>query len=74
LREFLSARGIGTGIYYPLGLHLQRCFQGLGGVEGDLPNTERLTQEVVSLPIFPELSEGQVTEVGEAVRAFYLSR
>jgi dTDP-4-amino-4,6-dideoxygalactose transaminase len=71
LRAFLSERGIGNGLYYPLGLHLQECFVGLGGKEGDLPVTEQLTREVVSLPIFPELTEGQVTEVGEGVRAFY---
>lgn len=71
LRAFLSEKGIGNGLYYPLGLHLQECFAGLGGREGDLPVTEQLTREVVSLPIFPELTEGQVTEVGEAVRAFY---
>ncbi|NNM04818.1 MAG: DegT/DnrJ/EryC1/StrS family aminotransferase [Gemmatimonadetes bacterium] len=71
LRDYLSKRGIGTGLYYPLGLHLQECFSALGGRAGDLPVTEALTQEVMSLPIFPELSEGQVSEVGEAVREFY---
>ena len=71
LREFLGERGIGTGLYYPLGLHLQECFNDLGGEVGDLPVTEALTEEVVSLPIFPELAEGQITEVGEAVREFY---
>ncbi len=71
LRSYLNERKIGNGLYYPLGLHLQECFAGLGGREGDLPVTERLTREVVSLPIFPELTEGQVTEVGEAIRAFY---
>ena len=70
LRSFLTEKGIGNGLYYPLGLHLQECFAGLGGREGDLPVTEALTRKVVSLPIFPELTEGQVTEVGEAVRAF----
>jgi dTDP-4-amino-4,6-dideoxygalactose transaminase len=71
LRDHLTGRGIGNGLYYPLGLHLQECFSALGGKTGDLPVTERLTREVVSLPIFPELTEGQVTEVAEAVRAFY---
>ena len=70
LRAFLTERGIGNGLYYPLGLHLQECFANLGGREGDLPVTEQLTREVVSLPIFPELTEGQVTEVGEAIREF----
>lgn len=71
LRDTLSKRGIGTGVYYPLGLHLQECFKELGGRPGELPVTEALTQEVVSLPIFPELTEGQITEVGEAVREFF---
>jgi len=73
LRAFLNARGIGNGLYYPLGLHLQECFSSLGGREGDLPVAEQLTREVVSLPIFPELSEEQVTEAAEGIRAFYSS-
>lgn len=71
LRGFLGKRGIGSGLYYPLGLHLQECFAALGGAPGDLPVTEALTGEVVSLPIFPELTEGQISEVAEAVRLFY---
>jgi dTDP-4-amino-4,6-dideoxygalactose transaminase len=71
LRVFLSQKGIGSGLYYPLGLHLQECFSSLGGTAGDLPVTEALTQEVVSLPIFPELTNGQISEVGEAIREFY---
>lgn len=71
LRESLGAKGIGSGLYYPLGLHLQECFSSLGGGLGDLPVTEGLTDEVVSLPIFPELTEGQITEAGEAVRDFF---
>jgi dTDP-4-amino-4,6-dideoxygalactose transaminase len=70
LREFLSERGIGSGLYYPKGLHLQACFETLGGRPGQLPVTEALTEEVVSLPIFPELTESQVTEVAEAVREY----
>ena len=71
LRDYLGARGIGTGLYYPLGLDLQECFRSLGGKSGDLPQTEALTKEVVSLPIFPELTEGQVKEVAGAIREFY---
>jgi len=71
LRKELAERGIGSGLYYPLGLHLQECFQALGGRAGELPVTEALTREVVSLPVFPELTEGQITEVGEAVKGFY---
>ena len=71
LREFLGRRGIGSALYYPTGLHLQECFAGLGGREGDLPVTERLSTEVVSLPVFPELTEGQIMEVAEAIVEFY---
>lgn len=71
LRAHLSERGIGSGVYYPLGLHLQDCFADLGGAPGDLPVTELLTEEVLSLPIFPELGEERLTRVAEAVRDFY---
>ena len=73
LRDFLGARGIGTGLYYPLGLHLQECFAPLGHTRGDFPVTEKLTGEVVSLPIFPELTEGQITEVAQGIQTFYRS-
>ncbi len=73
LREHLGGKGIGTGLYYPLGLHLQTCFAELGGREGELPVTERLTGEVLSLPVFPELTESQIREVAGALREFYRS-
>jgi len=71
LRQFLTHRDIGSGVYYPLGLHLQECFRELGGSKGDLPVTEALTEEVLSLPVFPELAEEEVLEVGETIREFY---
>jgi dTDP-4-amino-4,6-dideoxygalactose transaminase len=71
LRGWLQDRGIGSGVYYPVPLHLQACFSELGYREGDLPVAERLCGEVVSLPIFPELGEERVGRVAEAIRAFY---
>ncbi|TCL61814.1 dTDP-4-amino-4,6-dideoxygalactose transaminase [Hydrogenispora ethanolica] len=59
LREYLAAHAIGSTIYYPLGLHLQPVFSGLGYGRGDLPVTEELTETVLSLPVFPELSEAE---------------
>ena len=71
LQEFLKKRGIGNSVYYPLPLHLQPCFAYLGYEEGDFPESERAAKEVVSLPVYPELTDSQRDEVVSAVRAFY---
>ena len=71
LRDYLNDKGIGSAVYYPLALHRQACFSELGYREGDLPVSEKLCQEVLSLPIFPELGGDRVTAVAEAIREFY---
>lgn len=71
LRAHLAARGIGHAVYYPLPLHLQKCFAYLGYREGACPESERAANEVLSLPVYPELSAAQLDEVVAAVRSFF---
>ena len=71
LKAHLAARGIGHSVYYPLPLHLQPCFAYLGYTAGAFPESERAAQEVISLPIYPELTRAQLDEVVGAVRGFF---
>jgi len=71
LREFLSARKIGTEVYYPIPLHLQPCFVYLGYGQGDFPIAERACKEVLALPMFPELTEDEQSWVVKSVADFY---
>lgn len=71
LQAHLKASGIGSKVYYPVPLHLQPCFAHLGQRRGQLPETERAASEVLSVPIYPELSDAQSGAVIEAIRSFY---
>lgn len=71
LLEHLRARGVGHAVYYPLSLHQQPCFAYLGYREGQFPESERAAREVVSLPVFPELTAAQRDEVVAGVRSFF---
>jgi len=71
LQAHLKAREIGTAIYYPIPLHLQQCFAYLGYKPGAFPESERAAKEVLSLPVYPELSQPQQDEVIDAVRSFF---
>jgi len=71
LQGHLKQQGIGNSVYYPLPLHLQPCFAYLGYQEGQFPESERASKEVLSLPVFPELTAAQRDEVVASVRTFY---
>ena len=70
LLAHLKASGIGCAVYYPRPLHLQECFEDLGQGLGALPITEAACEDVIALPIFPELSDDQQDEVVAALREF----
>lgn len=71
LREHLGKREIETAIYYPLGLHEQKCFAYLGYKKGDFPETERAARETLALPIYPEISRKAQRYVVDAIAEFY---
>jgi dTDP-4-amino-4,6-dideoxygalactose transaminase len=71
LREYLGKREIETAIYYPLGLHEQKCFTYLGYKKGDFPETERAARETLALPIYPEISREAQRYVVDAIAEFY---
>jgi dTDP-4-amino-4,6-dideoxygalactose transaminase len=71
LQAHLKAKGIGTAIYYPIPLHLQQCFAYLGYKPGAFPESERASKEVLSLPVYPELTQAQQDETIDAVRSFF---
>jgi dTDP-4-amino-4,6-dideoxygalactose transaminase len=70
LREFLAARKIGSEIYYPVPLHMQHALKKLGYKEGDFPEAERAANEVLALPIFPELRKDEQETVVAAIAEF----
>ena len=71
LRDYLKEKGIETRVYYPLPLHLQKCFTNLGYKEGDFPESEKASKEVLSLPMYPEIKKGDVSEIVELSFLFW---
>ncbi|QTA38653.1 DegT/DnrJ/EryC1/StrS family aminotransferase [Thermosipho ferrireducens] len=68
VKEHLKNNSIGTSIYYPLPLHLQKCFKDLGYKKGDLPVSEKLSQTTLALPIFPELTYSEIETIVEKIK------
>lgn len=71
LRKHLGEKGVGSGVYYPVPLHLQPCFATLGHGPGDFPVAERAAGEVLSIPVFPGLTTEERDHVVKSVRSFY---
>jgi dTDP-4-amino-4,6-dideoxygalactose transaminase len=71
LKDFLGKRGVGTEIYYPVPLHLQKCFDYLQHRAGDFPESERAALETLALPIYPELAQEQLQHVVATIGEFY---
>jgi dTDP-4-amino-4,6-dideoxygalactose transaminase len=71
LRNYLKDKGIGSEIYYPLPMHLQNCYKDLGHTKGSFPISEQAAEQVLSLPIYAELAESQLTYVVDSIAEFY---
>ena len=71
LVAFLNENGISTGLHYPIPLHLQKCFSELGYKRGNLPVSEKLAENGLSLPMYPELSEVQIEYVSDKIKRFF---
>ncbi|HHL40806.1 MAG TPA: DegT/DnrJ/EryC1/StrS family aminotransferase [Deltaproteobacteria bacterium] len=74
LRAYLAGKGVGSEVYYPVPLHLQECFKGLGLGRGSMPVSEKAARETLALPIYPELKAGQQRYVVEQIARFYSGR
>ena len=71
LKQFLAEQGIQSEIYYPLPLHLQKCFANLGYKQGELPLAELAAREVLAVPLYPELTSAQQETVVGTIKEFY---
>jgi dTDP-4-amino-4,6-dideoxygalactose transaminase len=70
LSAYLAQRGIATGIHYPIPIHLQPAYRDLGYVKGDFPITELYAEQILSLPMYAELSQDSIEYVAGAIREF----
>jgi dTDP-4-amino-4,6-dideoxygalactose transaminase len=71
LKDHLTEKGISVGLHYPIPLHEQKCFEGLGYKKGDFPISEKLAETGLSLPMFPELSDDQISYIVDNIKNFF---
>jgi len=71
LQDWLKSKGIGTGLHYPIPLHLQRVYEYLGYKEGDFPVAEECAKQILSLPMFPELTQEEIEKVVTEIKRFF---
>ncbi len=72
LMKYLREKGIDTRVYYPTPLHLQKCFKYLGYKKGDFPESEKASLEVLAIPVYPELTKGELGYIVSSIREFML--
>jgi UDP-2-acetamido-2-deoxy-ribo-hexuluronate aminotransferase len=71
LKEYMNEKGIGTSLYYPLPMHLQECFAGLGYKKGDFPVSEKLCETSVALPVFSGMTDDMIEYICDVIKEFY---
>ncbi len=71
LQTYLSEHGVGTAVHYPIPIHLQPAFEFLGHPEGSFPNAETFARRVLSLPMYPELTDAEAERVASTVKDFF---
>jgi dTDP-4-amino-4,6-dideoxygalactose transaminase len=71
LQDWLKSKGVGTGLHYPIPVHLQKAYEYLGYKEGDFPVTEDCAKQILSLPMFPELTQKEIEKVVTEIKRFF---
>lgn len=74
LRKYLQGKGISTGLHYPVPIHMQKAYEFLGYKEGDFPVAEKAAKRILSLPMYPELTEGQIRYICDMIKKYYQLR
>ena len=71
LKDYLTEQGVSVGLHYPIPLHIQKCFEGLKYKKGDFPNSERIAEAGLSLPMYPEMTDEQINYVIQKIKEFF---